>query len=64
MFGYDIGYLDGRNHALWLITKWAKGKSSEAILKALSDKASIENELQHFDPGFFNNHDENIGPIY
>ena len=62
--GYDIGYLDGRNHALSLITEWAKAKSAEDILSALSDKESIEDELQRFNPGFFNNYDKNIGPIY
>lgn len=61
---YDIGYLDGRNHALWLISKWSKDKSPEYIINILSDKYSIEDELQRFDPGFFNNYDEHIGPIY
>ena len=62
--GYDIGYLDGRNHVLSLITEWAKDKSAEDIVNALSDKETIEDELQRFNPGFFNNYDENIGPIY
>ena len=61
---YDIGYLDGRNHALSLIAKWAKNRSTKKILNSLSDKDSLEDELQRFDPGFFNNYDEHIGPIY
>ena len=65
---YDIGYLDGRNHALALTVKWAKrtlahGSSSENLIKFLSDRNSLEATLFDFDPAFFNNYDTNIGPI-
>lgn len=58
---YDIGYLDGRNHALSLITRFVQSK--ECTLEILSSKDELEDALQRFDPGFFNNYDENIGPI-
>lgn len=59
---YDIGYLDGRNHALSLIVRWAKSK--ECTLDAIKDLDALEDALEQFDPGFFNNYDESIGPIY
>ena len=58
---YDIGYLDGRNHALVLITRFVQSK--ECTIEILSDRDKLEDALQCFDPGFFNNYDENIGPI-
>ena len=62
MSDYDIGYLDGRNHALSLIARWANTK--ECILDTIKDRDALEDALEHFDPGFFNNYDEHIGPIY
>ena len=59
---YDIGYLDGRNHALSLITRFVQSK--KCTLEILSDRTALEDALQRFDPGFFNNYDTNIGPIY
>mgnify|MGYP006968342549 FL=1 len=59
---YDIGYLDGRNHALSLITRFVQSK--ECTPEILSDRTALEDALQRFDPGFFNNYDTNIGPIY
>jgi len=61
MNAYDIGYLDGRNHALSLIARFVKSK--ECTLEILSNRDELEDALQRFDPGFFNNYDENIGPI-
>ena len=61
MTAYDIGYLDGRNHVLSLITRWVNSK--ECTLEILSDREKLEDALERFDPGFFNNYDENIGPI-
>ena len=61
MNSYDIGYLDGRNHALSLITRWANSK--ECTLEILSDRDKLKDALERFDPGFFNNYDANIGPI-
>lgn len=62
MSDYDIGYLDGRNHALSLIARWAKTK--EYTLDTIKDRDALEDALEDFDPGFFNNYDERIGPIY
>ena len=62
MSDYDIGYLDGRNHALSLIARWAKTK--ECNLDTIKDRDTLEDALEGFDPGFFNNYDERIGPIY
>ena len=62
MSDYDIGYLDGRNHALSLIARWAQSK--ECTLDAITDRDALEDALEDFDPGFFNNYDERIGPIY
>lgn len=65
---YDIGYLDGRNHALALTVKWvkstlAKSSSSKNLMKILSDRDSLETVLFNFDPAFFNNYDPDIGLI-
>lgn len=62
MSDYDIGYLDGRNHALSLIARWAKSK--ECVVDIIKDRDALEDALESFDPGFFNNYDEHIGPIY
>ena len=62
MSDYDIGYLDGRNHALSLIARWAKSK--ECTLEVIMDRDALEDARVSFDPGFFNNYDEHIGPIY
>ena len=61
MTAYDIGYLDGRNHVLSLISRFVQSK--ECTLEILSDRDKLEDALERFDPGFFNNYDENIGPI-
>ena len=60
---YNIGYLDGRNHALELVSSWARKRAPEKILQVLSDRWSLETALSRFDSGFFNNYDEDIGPI-
>lgn len=65
---YDIGYLDGRNHAITSTVKWvekalSKRHSSDDIMKILSDRDSLEAALFDFDPAFFNNYDSDIGPI-
>ena len=62
MSDYDIGYLDGRNHALSLIARWTKSK--ECTLDTIKDRAALEDALEDYDPGFFNNYDDRIGPIY
>lgn len=66
---YNIGYLDGRNHTLELTAKWVqhvvskKKLSTEEILDILQDKIALKETLLDFDPAFFNNYDENIGPL-
>lgn len=66
---YNIGYLDGRNHILELTAKWVqdtlsqKKLSTEEILTILQDKTALKETLLDFDPAFFNNYDENIGPL-
>lgn len=66
---YNIGYLDGRNHTLELIAKWVqntlsqKELSIEEILTILQDKTALKETLLDYDPAFFNNYDENIGPL-
>lgn len=66
---YNIGYLDGRNHTLELTTKWVqhiiskKKISTDELLSILQDKAALKETLLDFDPAFFNNYDENIGPL-
>ncbi len=60
---YNIGYLDGRNHVLALIVLWGKKKKPETILHTLSNKETLEETLEAFDPGFFNNYDACLGPI-
>lgn len=65
---YDIGYLDGRNHAIALTVKWvekalSKWHSSDDILRILSDRDTLEAALFDFDPAFFNNYDPDIGSI-
>lgn len=61
MDSYDIGYLDGRNHALSLLSRWVKTK--KCTLEILSDREALEDALQNFDAGFFNNYNEELGPI-
>ena len=51
---YDIGYLDGRNHAIALVVKWvekalSKRHSSDDIMRILSDRDSLEAALFDFD---------------
>ena len=65
---YDIGYLDGRSHAITLTVKWvekmlSKRHSSDDIMRILSDRDALETALFDFDQAFFNNYDPNIGPI-
>lgn len=60
---YNIGYLDGRNHVLALIVLWSKKKKPETVLHALSNKETLEETLEAFDPGFLNNYDAYLGPI-
>lgn len=64
---YNIGYLDGRNHALSLTTKLVSSltfkRAPKEILQVLSDRQSLEAALYDFDPGFFNNYDEQLGLI-
>ena len=60
---YNIGYLDGRNHVLTLIVLWGKRKKPETILHTLSNKETLEETLEAFDPGFFNNYDACLGPM-
>lgn len=66
---YDIGYLDGRNHAVFLTARFVseysakKHYSLDQLIKTLSDPASLQDALQNFDSGYFNNYDENIGTI-
>ena len=62
MGDYDIGCVDGRSHALSLSARWAKTK--ECTLDTIKDRDALEDALERFDPGFFNNYDERIGPIY
>lgn len=74
MSEYNIGYLDGRNHVLeltvrfvssriWDDTPERKAHATASILQVLSDRNALEHTLCAFDPGFFNNFDEDIGPI-
>ncbi len=71
---YNIGYLDGRNHALELTARFVSSRMQEgaperkdqtatSILQVFSDRRSLEHALCDFDPGFFNNYDENLGPV-
>lgn len=71
---YNIGYLDGRNHALELTARFVssrmqegaperKAQTATSILQVLSDRRSLEHALCDFGPGFFNNYDETLGPI-
>lgn len=65
---YDIGYLDGRNHAIALVVKWvekalSKRHSSDDIMRILSDRDLLEAALFDFDPAFLNNYDPDIGSI-
>lgn len=66
---YNIGYLDGRNHTLELTAKWvqhivSKEKlSTEEILDVLQDKIALKETLHDYNPAFFNNYDEEIGPL-
>lgn len=66
MTPYDIGYCDGRDHAIHLIVKFVatSRKSPERLLAIISDDEKLMDALQKFDPGYFNNYDANIGPIY
>lgn len=67
--GYNIGYLDGRNHTLELTAKWVqhvvskKKLSPNEILVILQDKTALKETLLDYDPAFFNNYDKEIGPI-
>lgn len=68
MIYYDIGYLDGRNHILHLVSGFiqeslSKGGEQDRLLSILTDEELLATALQTYDPGFFNNYDENIGPI-
>lgn len=68
MIYYDIGYLDGRNHVIHLVIGFIKaslsmGCEKDHLLTILTDEELLANALQTYDPGFFNNYDENIGPI-
>ena len=66
----DVRYLDGRNHALDLVSSFVKSMrkrknvKDKDILDILSDRWTLEDALQDFDPGYFNDHNEDIGPIY
>ena len=67
MISYDIGYLDGRNHMLHLVSSFIKaflsnGYEKDHLLSILSDEDLLSNALQTYDPGLFNNYDESIGP--
>lgn len=71
---YNIGYLDGRNHALELAARFVSSRMQEgaperkdhaakSVLQVLSDRKSLEQALRTFDPGFFNNYDETLGSV-
>lgn len=66
MTPYDIGYCDGRDHMIHLIVKIVSTsrKSKERLLSILSDEEKLRDVLQKIDPGYFNNYDATIGPIY
>ena len=66
MTPYDIGYCDGRDHMIHLIVKFVSTsrKSPERLLAIISDDEKLMDALQKIDPGYFNNYDANIGPIY
>ncbi|SEA90592.1 hypothetical protein SAMN05216349_1502 [Oribacterium sp. KHPX15] len=67
MFGYDVGYRDGLNHALDLVAKFTKKArkkhSAKKILKVICNRSDLEDAIFDFDPGYFNNYNEDIGPI-
>ena len=67
MFGYNVGYRDGRNHALDLVAKFAKKArkkhSDKEILDVICNREDLEGAIFYFDPGYFNNYNEEIGPI-
>lgn len=67
MFGYNVGYRDGRNHALDLVAKFAKKArkkhSDKKILKVICNREYLEAAIFDFDPAYFNNYNEEIGPI-
>ena len=67
MQDYNVGYLDGRNHAIELITKWVQSKKQklapDEMLIILQDKNMLAKALFNYDPAFFNNYDMEIGPL-
>ncbi len=67
MYGYDVGYRDGRNHALDLVAKFAKKArkkhSNKKIMKVICNRSDLEDAIFDFDPAYFNNNNEKIGPI-
>lgn len=66
---YNLGYIDGRNHALELTARWMndvllKHRLSEnEIFSILRDKTMFKETLLNYGPAFFNNYDENLGPL-
>ena len=58
----DVRYLDGRNHALDLVSKFVKKKSKKhskkKIIKLLKDRWGLEAALDDFDHGYFTDYKE------
>jgi len=58
----DARYIDGRDHAINLVSKFVKKKSKKhskkKIIKLLKDRWRLENALYNLDPGFFNDYKE------
>ncbi len=53
----DVRYIDGRDHALELVSRFVKKKSKKhskkKIIKLLKDRWALEAALYDFDPGYF-----------
>ncbi len=66
--GYEVRYIDGRNHALDLVSSFVKKMrkkkklSKKELIEILSDREWLEQALWEFNPGYFNDYNEEIGP--
>ncbi len=56
----DVRYIDGRNHALDLVSAFVKKKrkkySDKQMFKILEDREHPENKLYDFNPGYFSDY--------
>ena len=67
----EVRYVDGRNHALDIVSSWVKAAKKRKrkritdadILNIIMDRYLLEENLESFDSGYFNDYNSNIGPI-